>query len=171
MLSSIRDMLCAVSIGSINDAVERTLKANQVFVYGSGRSGIMGKAFAMRLVQMGIRAFFIGESTTPIVESNDLVYIISNTGETASANVSANIVRRLGADLIVITGKETSKLAHSATVILLLKDPDDRDTDSAPLGTLFEASSLILMDCLTSELMARKSETEDTMRSRHAIWV
>jgi len=35
-------------------------RAPAIFVYGAGRSGIIGRAFAMRLVQTGLRAYVIG---------------------------------------------------------------------------------------------------------------
>ena len=156
--------------------VERTLqvlaKAPQIFVYGAGRSGIIGRAFAMRLVQTGLRAFVIGESVTPIVTKGDAVFIFSSQGESYSSIQTANIVRREGADLIVLTAKATSKLAHAATVLLSLDFPEDSDRPRyAPLGTLFESASLRLTDGIIAELLAIRGESEASMRRRHAIMV
>ncbi|RLG56732.1 MAG: capsule biosynthesis protein, partial [Candidatus Hydrothermarchaeota archaeon] len=81
----------------------------------------MSKAFAIRLVQLGLKVFFIGETITPIVEENDVVIIVSNTGETMSAIQTANIVRRLGAKAIAITATEHSKLAHAASSVIHLR--------------------------------------------------
>ena len=39
----------------------------------------------------------------------------------------------------------------------------------APLGTLFEASVWILLDGIIASLLESKKETEENMRSRHAI--
>lgn len=41
----------------------------------------------------------------------------------------------------------------------------------APLGTVFEDSSLLLFDGIVSEIMERRRITEEEMRNRHAIWV
>ncbi|MCK5024870.1 MAG: SIS domain-containing protein, partial [Thermoplasmata archaeon] len=65
--------------------IDSILGTNKVFIYGVGRSGTMSKAFAIRLVQLGLKVFFVGETITPIVEKDDLVIIVSNTGETMSA--------------------------------------------------------------------------------------
>jgi 6-phospho-3-hexuloisomerase len=158
------------------DVVERSVrmlaKAPQIFVYGAGRSGIVGRAFAMRLVQLGLRAYVIGESVTPIVRSGDAVFIVSGQGESSSSIQTANIVRREGADLIVVTGRATSKLAHAATVLIALDFSEDADRPRlAPLGTLFESASLRLSDALVAELARVRGETEASMRSRHAIMV
>jgi 6-phospho 3-hexuloisomerase len=146
--------------------------APSTFVYGAGRSGIIGRAFAMRLVQAGLQAYVIGESVTPIVRRGDAVFILSGRGESNSSIQTANIVRREGADLIVITARATSKLAHAATLLVPVEFPEDADRPKlAPLGTLFESASLRLTDALVAALLERRGETEDSMRRRHAIMV
>lgn len=153
-------------------ATELLLRAPAIFLYGAGRSGIIGRAFAMRLVQIGLSAYVIGESVTPIVRRGDAVFILSGRGESYSSIQVANIVRREGAELVVLTGRATSKLAHTATVLLDLSLPETSErAELAPLGTLFESASLRLTDALIAELMHRRNETEESMRRRHAIMV
>jgi 6-phospho-3-hexuloisomerase len=156
----------------IGRAVEILSKAPETFVYGAGRSGIVGRAFAMRLVQTGLRAFVIGESVTPIVRRGDAVFILSGQGESSSSLQTANIVRREGAELIVLTGRATSKLAHTASLLISLEFPDEPERPRlAPLGTLFESASLRLTDALVAELLSVRGESEASMRGRHAIMV
>lgn len=156
----------------VSRAAEMVHKAPNVFVYGAGRSGIIARALAMRFVQVGVTAYVIGESVTPIVRRGDLVIILSNAGESQSSVQTANIVRREGADLIVITARGTSKLAHAATLLLQLHFPDDAERSSlAPLGTLFESASLRFGDGLVAELMRIRGESEESLRQRHAIMV
>ena len=156
----------------INEFIDYILNAKKVFVYGVGRSGHVGKGFAMRLVQLGLKAYFIGETVTPIVESGDVALILSNTGETMSAIQTGNIVRRVGAKVIVVTSYKKSKLAHLANIVVCIPiKEEERRTSLAPLGTLFEDSSMIFLDGIVSELMQKLGETEESMRSRHAIMV
>ncbi len=162
----------AIDPTSIARAIEILLKAPQIFVYGAGRSGIIGRAFAMRLVQAGLRAYVIGESVTPIVRQGDAVFLLSAQGESYSSIQTANIVRREGAELIVLTSKPGSKLAHAASQLITVEFPEDDDRPRyAPLGTLFEAASLRLTDGLIAELLRVRGETESSMRRRHAIMV
>jgi 6-phospho-3-hexuloisomerase len=157
---------------TIDRAVAILAKAPATFVYGAGRSGIIGRAFAMRLVQTGLTAYVIGESVTPIVRRGDAVFIVSGAGESQSSVQTANIVRREGADLVVLTARSTSKLAHAATLLLPIEFADDPERHTlAPLGTLFESASLRLTDALVAELMRVRRETEESMRRRHAIMV
>ncbi len=157
---------------TIAAAVELLARVPQIFVYGAGRSGIIGRAFAMRLVQAGLRAYVIGESVTPIVTRDDAVFILSGQGESYSSIQTANIVRREGAQLIVLTSRSGSKIAHTASVLLLVEFEEDAERPRlAPLGTLFESASLRLTDGLIAELIRIRGETEVSMRRRHAIMV
>lgn len=166
-----KKVIDSIDFESIKLTTDSILRSKQSFVYGVGRSGIVGKAFAMRLVQLGLKAYFIGESTTPIVEKGDTVILISNTGETSSAIQTAEIVNRVGAHSVVLTSKPESTLAGLAEVLITLKMPEKIDTDLAPLGTLFEDMAIIVLDGMISEIMERKGENDESMRSRHAIWV
>ncbi|MCI4353050.1 MAG: SIS domain-containing protein [Thermoplasmata archaeon] len=168
----VAEALAQIPAERIQQAVDLLLKAPEIFVYGAGRSGIIGRAFAMRLVQVGLAAFVIGESTTPIVRSGDAVFILSGRGESQSSIQTANIVRREGAQLVVLTGRSTSKLAHAANLSIPLEFPDDPDRpELAPLGTLFESASLQFTDALVSAIMRARGESEESMRRRHAIMV
>lgn len=152
--------------------VDQILAARKVFVYGVGRSGLIGKAFAIRLVQMGLEVFFVGETITPIVEEGSLVVIVSYTGETMSAIQTANIVRRVGAKVITITASPHSKLASASNLVIHLETPrDDEKKRLAPLGTVFEDATLIYLDSVVAMLMEKLGLSEGAMRKRHAIWV
>ncbi len=152
--------------------VDLLVKAPQVFVYGVGRSGLVARAFAMRLVQLGLECFFIGETITPIVESGDCVLIVSNTGSTMSAVQTANIARRVGASVVSVTGSRTSKLAHASSVVVQIPEEHAAEgSKNAPLGTLFEDATLVLLDGVVAQVMEKLGETEATMRARHAIMV
>ncbi len=164
--------LAQVDPTTVARMVEILSRAPQIFVYGAGRSGIVGRAFAMRLVQTGLRAYVIGESVTPIVRKGDAVVIVSGQGESYSSIQTANIVRREGAELIVLTGRPTSKLAHTASLLLTIEFGDDAERPRfAPLGTLFESAALRFTDAVIAEVLAARGESEASMRRRHAIMV
>jgi len=168
----VAEVVARIPTDVVRQTVETFLKAPEIFVYGAGRSGIIGRAFAMRLVQVGLAAFVIGESTTPIVRAGDAVFILSGRGESQSSIQTANIVRREGAQLVVLTGRSTSKLAHAANLAIPLEFPEDAErTELAPLGTLFESASLQFTDALVCAIMQARGEDEESMRRRHAIMV
>ncbi len=56
--------------------------ARRVFVYGAGRSGMVARAFAVRLYHLGYTVYVIGETVAAPVQKGDVVVLISGSGET-----------------------------------------------------------------------------------------
>lgn len=166
----IKDVLNKVSEKDIEKVKELFLKTKRVFLYGAGRSGLVAKAFAIRLVHLGFQTFVIGETITAPVQKGDLVIIVSGSGETIPAVMTAEIANNLGAFVVSITGKKDSDIAKFADITLYIKSScnEIERKKYAPLGTLFEASVWILFDGITADLLDHKNETEKDMRSRHA---
>jgi 6-phospho 3-hexuloisomerase len=166
----INEILDKVSQKDINKIKDLFFNSNHIFVYGAGRSGLVAKAFAIRLVHLGFQTFVIGETITQPVQKDDLVIIVSGSGETIPAVMTAEISHNLGASVISITAKKKSEIAKFADVTLFIS-VDHKDIERkkyAPLGTLFEASVWILLDAIIADLLDSKNETEDLMRKRHA---
>jgi 6-phospho 3-hexuloisomerase len=166
----IKEILNKVSQSDINKVKKLFFKTNRIFVYGAGRSGLVAKAFAIRLVHLGFQAFVIGETITAPVKKGDLVIIVSGSGETLPAIMTAEIAHKIGAKVVSITGKKKSEIAKFADVTLYIafSCDDIKRKKFAPLGTLFEACVWILLDGFVADLLHSKHETEDIMRSRHA---
>ncbi len=172
ILEEVRRTIEKVDETLIDDIVATLAAAPKIFIYGVGRSGLVGEAFAARLVQIGLNVHFVGDTTTPIVEKGHVVVIISNTGETMSAVQTANIVRRLGAVVISITGSAHSKLGIASNIVMELVQPrDERKKKNAPLGTIFELASMVMLDSMVPLLMTKLNQDEASLRRRHAIWV
>jgi 3-hexulose-6-phosphate synthase/6-phospho-3-hexuloisomerase len=166
----IKDILSKVTQEEINKVKDLFLNSKRIFVYGAGRSGLVAKAFAIRLVHLGFQTFVIGETITAPVQNGDLVVIVSGSGETIPAVMTAEIAHNLGAYVISITAKKQSEIAQYADVTLYIESTcyELKRKKYAPLGTLFEASVWILFDGIIADLLNSKNETEEIMRSRHA---
>ena len=161
------EILNNVDRTQVKEAITLFIKARRIFIYGTGRSGLVGKAFAIRLVHLGFQTFVIGETITAPVQKNDLVVLISGSGETIPVAMTAEIARRLGAKIISITANPESHTARFADVVIILHSRQG-NTHLAPLGTLFESSAWVLLDGLVAELMACTGEDEKNMKERHA---
>ncbi|MCK4445338.1 MAG: SIS domain-containing protein [Thermoplasmata archaeon] len=172
ILKEVERILSGNHRAKVKEVIDLIIKAENMFVYGVGRSGLVAKGFAIRLVQLGLSVYFIGDIATPIVDDKSLVLVVSATGETMSAIQTANICRRVGADVVVITAKPHSKLAHAGNIIFSLRtEVTDESKKRAPLGTLFEDAAMILLDGIVAELMEKMGQDDKSMRSRHPIWV
>ena len=166
----IKDIINQVSQDEINTVKNLFFRSDRIFLYGAGRSGLVAKAFAIRLVHLGFQTYVIGETITSPVQKGDLVIIISGSGETIPAVMTAEIAQNLNAKVVSITGKRKSGIAKYADITLYISascnEPERKKY--APLGTLFEATVWILLDGLVADLLKNKDETEEDMRSRHA---
>jgi len=157
-------------------------KDRKILVLGAGRSGLVGRAFAMRLMHLGFNVYVVGETIAPALEKNDVLFAISGSGTTTLIVASAEIAKRVGAKVVAITSYIDSPLGRLADHAVILKGRTKvarkKDYFSrqilgvheplAPLGTLFEASCMIFLDGVIVELMHRLGKTESEMKLRHA---
>ncbi|WNY23041.1 3-hexulose-6-phosphate isomerase [Methanimicrococcus hongohii] len=176
LADQIKETAEAVSRKSIYDMLTTLLtakeKGNAVFVVGAGRSGLVGRAFAMRLMHMGFNAYVIGETVTPAVRENDVVVAISGSGNTKYVVEVCKKCKRVGAPVISLTSKDESELKElpSLNVVLPAKCKDDASGGSAktPMGTSFEILALVFLDSVIMQLIELTGVTEDEMKARHA---
>ncbi|MFQ6073493.1 MAG: 6-phospho-3-hexuloisomerase, partial [Methanosarcinales archaeon] len=161
--------------------IDEILKADKIFVMGAGRSGLVAKAFAMRLMHLGFNVYVIGETITPAANKKDVVIAISGSGETTSMVSLGKVTKEIGSKLITITSNKDSTLGKLSdnTMIIYTKDGSSTGggylerhlrgeyTKLAPLGTIFEITSLVVLDALIAELMYRTGKSEDDLRLHH----
>ena len=170
IVDKVKTSLLSLNDEQIEKICREFLRADRIFLYGAGRSGLVAKAFAIRLVHLGFQTYVIGETITPPVRKGDLVIVISGSGETIPSVMTAEIAKKIGAKLIAVTSRENSKISKNAdfTVKLSTECEDRERARLAPLGTLFEASAWLFLDGLVAKLMEMKGESEKRMKERHA---
>ena len=73
MAESIRKT--ATSLDAVQSSLffHRMLTAKRVYVAGAGRSGLIARAFAMRLMHLGMEAYVVGETITPAMHTGDIL--------------------------------------------------------------------------------------------------
>ena len=99
IINELNQSVKTLSDDDIIDLIQKIQQHKRIFVYGTGRSGLMLKAFAMRLMQLGLNSFVVGETTTPSVQKGDLLILASASGETESVNIMAKSARNKGIGL------------------------------------------------------------------------
>ncbi|MBM3264606.1 MAG: 6-phospho-3-hexuloisomerase [candidate division Zixibacteria bacterium] len=149
-------------------------QARRIFVAGAGRSGLMMRAFAMRLMHLGFPVYVVGDTTTPGIQAGDLLLIGSGSGKTPSLVGYADRAKTQGAKIGLITARSDTALAHTADFALALGAPtpkapkSDEVSSAQPMGALFEQSLLIALEALVMLLMEETGQTSETMFARHA---
>ncbi|MGC9071157.1 MAG: 6-phospho-3-hexuloisomerase [Acidilobus sp.] len=157
-------------------------KRGKILVMGAGRSGLVGKAFAMRLLHLGFNSYVLGETIVPSITRGDVTVAISGSGRTGLIVEAADAAKRVGAYVIAITTYPESPLGQVADLVVRvpgrskISKMDDYFARQilglheplAPLGTLFEDTAMILLDGVIYYLMIRLNVSEEEMRNRHA---
>ena len=144
--------------------------AFRIFVFGEGRSGLVLRMGAMRLVHLGKTVHVVGDATTPAIGPDDVLIVGSGSGETGVTVLIAEGARRAGATVLTITASAASRLANLAEVAVLLGTPAKGKSSSGqsiqPGGTLFEQSMLVLLDAVFLRLAG--SDADAHIAARHA---
>ena len=100
-------------------------RGGKLVVSGMGKAGQIGENIATTFCSTGTPAVFLHPAEAQhgdlgIIQPNDLLLLISNSGKTREILQLVDLARTLNPDLpiIVITGDETSQLASLADVTL-----------------------------------------------------
>jgi 6-phospho-3-hexuloisomerase len=164
-------------------SIEEIYRGNKkILVVGVGRSGLVGRAFAMRLRHLGARSYVLGETITPSVEEGDLLVAISGSGSTQVIVAAAEAAKKMKARVAAVTSYYDSPLGRLADIIVFvpgrtkLASMDDYFARQilgiheplSPLGTLFEDTAMVVLDATIAELMKRLGKNERDLAKRHA---
>ena len=165
------------------DAFEKMLLgARRIFVTGLGRTGLMARGFAMRLMHIGRRVYHVGDVITPAIRRGDLLVICSRTGRSPVLRYYIEIARRAGARVAIVTGVRGSPAAKRSDAVLLLpsegrpaKPAGKRRrrasaADSLPLGSLFEQALLLVLDAVVARLMTTLGLSPEDLRRIHTTF-
>jgi 6-phospho-3-hexuloisomerase len=183
ILDNVRSVSAELDPKNIEDMTGLLQKSKHVFVMGLGRSGLVARAFAMRLMHLEISVYVVGETTTPALTSEDCLLAISGSGETFSIISAANIAHKRGTKIIAVTSYVDSTLGEMADLVVHIKGRTKIDSEKnyitrqmngkhqslSPMGTLFEVTSLIFLDSLIAQLMVEMGKTEEDMKARHTV--
>ena len=156
---------------SFAKAVERMMATQgRVVVMGMGKSGHIGRKIAATLASTGTPAMFVHPAEAShgdlgMITAQDLVLMISNSGESQEMAVILPVLRRLGAPLIAMTGNSQSTMAQHADIWL----DSAVAKEACPLNLAPTASTMAQMalgDALAVALLdARGFRAEDFARS------
>jgi len=169
---------------SINKFEDIIINSKNIFVTGAGRSGLAAKAFAMRLMHLGLSAYVVGETISPAIYEDDCIIAISGSGETNTIVSAAKIAKNRGSKVLALTSYPESTLGQLCDTYILVKGRTKKEVDDenymkrqihgnytslTPLGTAFELTTLVFLDAIVSELMEKMQQTESDLKARHTV--
>ena len=138
----------------------------RVIVTGMGKTGIIGHKIAATFSSTGTPAIWMHSAEAVHgdlgqVTKDDVVIVLSNSGETEETKKLLPIVKKIGAKIIALTGNLKSGLSKFSDVVLNV----GVNKEGCPLGLAPMASTtaaLVMGDCLAACLIERKKfRTQD----------
>ena len=186
ILSGARKAITEVDLKKVEKFIQLILKSRKkkIFVVGQGRSGFVGRAFALRLMNMGLTVYFLGETITPAAGKDDLVIAISGSGTTKITLTASSTAKEIGAQVVAVTSYPKSVLGDLADLAVPIGGrtklgwPKEEDylvrqilgesETLSPLGSIFENNCMVFLDSLVVELMHRLGKSENELRKLHA---
>lgn len=173
-LKELSDSIKSVNEEHVKTLMHEILNAKKIYVTGAGRSLLMLRGFAMRLMHIGLEVYVVGDTTTPAFEADDLLIVGSGSGETRGAVNTATRAKAIGGRVALITIREDSTLAKMSDCVITIPAYTDKVKDDSmkrpilPGGTMFEQAMLVLSDTMILPLAEEVGIRTDRAFSRHA---
>ena len=142
-----------------------------VVVSGVGKAGLIGQKLSSTLASTGTPGFFMHPADAihgdlGRVQPDDLVLLLSNSGESEEVLRLIDPVRKIGARLVALTGRLDSRLARNADVVL----DCGRTPEACPLGlapTTSTAALLALGDALAMTVLHERGFNQEDYARYH----
>lgn len=143
----------------------------RIVVIGMGKSGHVGSKIAATLASTGTPAFFVhpaeaGHGDMGMIKAEDVVLLLSNSGETDELNAILPPLKRLGVPLIAMTGNRASTLARHADMHIDVSVAKE----ACPLGlapTSSTTATLVMGDALAVALLESRGFTKEDFARSH----
>ena len=171
--NQLADCLAGIREEQVEALQDAILNAEKIYVYGAGRSMLMLRCLAMRLMHLGFTSYVVGDTTTPAFGPRDLLITASASGSTSGVINVAGKAKSLGGKLAVLTISQDSALGKMADVVIEIpgytdKIPMEGNRPLIPGGSLFEQSVLLLGDAMVLPLSEKHNIPTDRAFTLHA---
>jgi len=146
---------------NFSQAVDAILASpGQLVVTGMGKAGLVGQKISATLASTGTPSFYLHPAEAlhgdlGRLRPGDVLLALSNSGETAEVNAVVPAARKIGAEVIAMTGKPESTLGRLATMTLDI----GRVEEACPLKlapTTSTSAMLALGDALAMVVLSER---------------
>ncbi|MBF0614575.1 MAG: KpsF/GutQ family sugar-phosphate isomerase [Magnetococcales bacterium] len=132
----------------------------RIVVTGIGKSGMIGRKIAATLASTGAPAFFLhpaegSHGDLGMVTCQDVILLLSNSGETGEVLGLLPVFKRLGVPMIALTGRLDSTLGRMSDVVLDIRvEREACPMDLAPTSST--TAALAMGDALAVCLLEKR---------------
>lgn len=174
ILKENRSLVQSLSDKAGKDFIQEILNAGSIFFSAQGRAGFILRCFCMRLMHLGFNVYFCGETITPAITRNDLLIVLSGSGETPSTLESVKSAEKYRAKTYGILGNMESRIAslvdiniHIPGTTKLCREDEPHSLQMA--GSLFEQSAFLFLEAIVLEIYQKRKKDVGSVSSRHTV--
>ncbi|MFD1211783.1 6-phospho-3-hexuloisomerase [Arthrobacter sp. GCM10027362] len=168
----IADAAAKIDEQQVADLARQLSEPGRVFVAGAGRSGLVLRMAAMRLMHLGMTVHVAGDTTTPAIGSGDLLLVASGSGTTSGVVKAAETAVKAGARIAAFTTNPDSPLAGLADALVIIPAAQKTDHGSSVsrqyAGSLFEQVLFLATEAIFQSLWDNTDEPAEQLWLRHA---
>ena len=174
ILEENRFLLQRLDDKAAQDFIRKILDARSIFFSAQGRAGFILRCFCMRLMHLGFTVYFCGETITPAITRDDLLIVLSGSGETPSTLESVKSAKKYHAKTYGILGNMGSRIAsvvdasiHLPGTTKLCRKDEPQSMQMA--GSLFEQSAFLFLEAIVLEIYQKRKKSVGSVSSRHTV--
>ncbi len=173
IFNELQASIAQISDNDIHLFGENLKRAKRIYVVGEGRSGLMTKAFAMRLMHLGMNVYVVGETVTPAIKAADMLVAISGSGTTESVNLVARKAKEIGCDVIAVTANPNSLLCEQAGQVFRVPGATKYRRAGEPesvqlLSSLFDQTLHLFLDAVCLHIAKRDDKGGEHAKAMHS---
>ena len=156
---------------SFIDAVKAIARCkSKIIICGVGKSGIIASKISATLSSVGTPSFYISANDCSHgdlgkISKNDIIILISHSGNTSELNNIIKYAKQNGITLICIVSNKESRLYKSSNIKILI--PEVLESGFGIVPTSSTTSQLCIGDALSIAVMERKSFTKLDFKKFH----
>ena len=172
-VNSLEETLKKVDYTIIEEISAILVKAKRISFAGIGHSGIIAEDAYYKFMKIGLVCNFYRDSHTllmmaSLMKEGDVLFIISNSGNTEEVNMAAEIARENNVKVISITENLLSKLARVSDYVLNYTYQEIK-LDMESLGIRISQSFLVDLICTNVIRKNKEIAIESKIKTENAI--
>ena len=162
-------------------------ECERLFLMGAGRSGLVGRFFAMRMMHLGKDVYVAGETNTPRIGEGDLLLMVSASAVSPVLLHATRTAQAHGASVALVTQmrpeqkRELPEMVDCCVTLERRSSPQERwgyavvdrrqreNVKPYPMGSLFECSVLVFLESVVSSFILSQQVPEEQLLRRHTV--
>lgn len=165
-----KDVISYNSISMFKKIIDQMHKAETIYIFGVGNSGIVAQDLCQKLLKLKKRTIYLIDSNyglfnSVMIKPNDLVFAISVSGLTKEILITTKKAKGKGAKVVAITSNSIGELAKLADYPIIIPNIEN---SSFRLGAIFSRyAMLFVVDMLFIGLSKKTTDNIDEYLSEY----